>query len=651
MSTALLELRHVWREYRSGDTSFAALKDVDLRIDAGELVAIVGASGSGKSSLMNILGCLDRPTRGDYRVEGRSTSDLSADDLARLRRRRFGFIFQRYHLLGATSALVNVEVPAVYAGTPRAERRGRARALLERLGLGERTEHTPGQLSGGQQQRVSIARALINGGDVILADEPTGALDRHSGEEVLAILKRLHAEGRTVILVTHDMGVAAHAERIVEIADGRIVSDRVVRERTRALRPPDRPTEAADWRAAVDRLREAFRMAVSALAARRLRTLLTMLGIVIGIASVTGVVALGEGSRQKVLASIGSMGTSTIEIWVGDGWGDPNAAKVPDLRSEDIEALAREPYLVGTSPIVETALQVRRRHVVATATAIGVNEQYFPIMGLTLAQGRAFDAESVTRRAQDIVIDATAHRALFPSEAHPVGQIVMLGSLPCRVVGVLAPSPALNRRPGGGKSLSIYVPYTTVRDRIVGPVRIEALTMRVAPGVSTAAAEHAATHLLKTRRGIGAFYVQNADGIRKAAEATSRTLTVLISSIALISLLVGGIGVMNIMLVSVSERTKEIGVRMAVGARQQDVLQQFLIEAVVVCLLGGVLGVAVALLAGAVLAALSTEIQLVYSGGAMGAAFASALLVGVVFGFLPARNAARLDPVDALVRE
>src|SRR5690606_13731080 len=232
----LIALAKVRREFPSGEGSITVLKDVDLTIHAGEMVAIVGPSGSGKSTLMNILGCLDRPSGGSYRVSGRETAALDADALAALRREHFGFIFQHYHLLAELSALGNVEIPAVYAGLPPRERRACAAELLERLGMADRLEHPPGKLSGGQQQRVSIARALMNGANVILADEPTGALDRQTGEEVLRRRGELTAAGKTVIIVTHDPAVAARAERVIEIDDGRIVADR----RSTALPPADR---------------------------------------------------------------------------------------------------------------------------------------------------------------------------------------------------------------------------------------------------------------------------------------------------------------------------------------------------------------------------------------------------------------------------
>jgi macrolide transport system ATP-binding/permease protein len=337
MSGALISLHSVRREFRSGEGSIAAMRDVYLDIARGEFVAIVGASGSGKSTLMNILGCLDQPTAGVYLFAGRSTATLTPDEQAELRREHFGFIFQRYHLLPELNALGNVEIPAIYASVAPLSRRDLAERLLARLGMADRGRHRPSQLSGGQQQRVSIARALINGGEVILADEPTGALDRHSGEEVLNILAELNAEGRTVILVTHDPAVAKRARRVVEMSDGRIVDDRLVESGAPAAArsPAASAARESSWRAPIDRFAESFRMAVLALTAHRLRTFLTMLGIVIGIASVVAMVALGEGSRRKVLNNISDLGTNTLEIFPGKGFGDTRAAKIKTLALAD----------------------------------------------------------------------------------------------------------------------------------------------------------------------------------------------------------------------------------------------------------------------------------------------------------------------------
>ena len=647
---ALLELRGLQRDFPAGEGTITVLADVNLDIRAGEMVAIVGASGSGKSTLMNILGCLDKPSAGNYRVAGRPTGQLGPDELAELRREHFGFIFQRYHLLGDLSALGNVEVPAVYAGRQSKARRERALALLTRLGMADRLQHKPGQLSGGQQQRVSIARALMNGGHVLLADEPTGALDTQSGAEVIKILLELHAEGHTIIIVTHDMQVAAHADRIIELSDGRVVSDRLTR-------PDAAPTGAAlkmpspasgRWQAARDRFGEAFSMAVLAMNAHRLRTFLTMLGIVIGIASVVSVVALGEGSRLQILKNISAIGTNTIEIFSGSGFGDQRAARVRTLVPGDAAALEEQSYVDSVTPSVSTSATFRYGNIAVTGTINGVGEQYFRVRGVQLAAGRTFDEDSVASLAQEVVIDDNTRKQLFPRNSNPVGEVILLGQVPCRVVGVAKRSESAF---GNSEALNVWIPYTAAMSRVTGQSHLRSITVRISDEVSAEAAEQGVNRLLLQRHGVQDFFVLNTNTIRQTIESTTQTMTLLISAIALISLIVGGIGVMNIMLVSVTERTREIGVRMAVGARQADIRQQFLIEAVLVCLLGGVLGIGLSLLVGWGFDKSGSSFTLVYSTLSMVAAFVCSTLIGVIFGFLPANNAAKLNPVDALSRE
>ena len=646
----LLRLRGVVREYPAGEEVVAVLKDVDLDIRAGEMVAIIGPSGSGKSTLMNILGCLDRPTRGSYQVAGKETGQMEPDELARLRREHFGFIFQRYHLMGDLNAVGNAEIPAIYAGVPPAERHTRAHRLLQRLGLGERLGNRPGQLSGGQQQRVSIARALMNGGDVILADEPTGALDQASGAEVMNILKELHADGHTIILVTHDADVAANANRIIEIRDGRIVADQVKPGTpSPQIKSDQAPVQKNTWAAAWGRLGEAAHMAVRAMIGHKLRTLLTMLGIIIGIASVVSVVALGNGSREKILSDIASMGTNTIEIMPGSGFGDRTAGRIRTLKPGDASALAQLDYVDSVSPNVGTGKTVLRGNVSKTANINGVGESFFRVRGYTLAQGAAFNDDSVRRQLQDAVIDPNTRDVFFAEGENPLGQVLLIGSMPARVIGVTEKKDSPF---GSADALNIWLPYTTVMNRIMGTNHLRSITVRVSDAADASAAEEGITSLVTQRHGSKDFFTMNSDSIKQTVEKTTRTMTLLISAIAVISLVVGGIGVMNIMLVSVTERTQEIGVRMAVGARQGDILKQFLIEAVLVCLIGGLLGIALALLIGWVFDTVSGgSFRMTFSIGSIVAAFTCSTLIGVLFGFLPARRAARLDPVDALSRQ
>jgi macrolide transport system ATP-binding/permease protein len=648
MAEPLIVLAGVRREFAAGDGVVVALKDIDLVIERGAFVAIMGASGSGKSTLMNLLGCLDRPSAGDYRIAGRSTATLQPDDLAALRREHFGFVFQRYHLLTELTALGNVEMPAVYAGMAPAERRARALALLDRLGMANRAGHRPGQLSGGQQQRVSIARALMNGADVILADEPTGALDRQSGEEVLRILADLNAEGRTVILVTHDAAVAAKARRVIEISDGVIVADRDTAGSDRPV--AGAPARAKRSRAAwLDRFGEAARMALRAMAAHRLRTALTMLGIIIGIASVVAVVALGSGAQQKVLADIASLGTNTLEIFPGRTFGDTRSGKIKTLVLSDAEALARQPYVAGATPTVSTSATLRYGDKEASALVNGVGPAYFQVKGTQLSEGRFFDSDAARALAQDLVIDENTRAALFGAVgANPIGKVVLVGKVPATIIGVTK-----KQQGGFGSSgtLSVFLPYSSVQARILGDTSLRSILVRVADDTDTALAEAAVLKLMDLRHGRRDVYVLNTDDIRQTITSATQTLTLLVAAIAVISLVVGGIGVMNIMLVSVSERVREIGVRMAVGARRSDILQQFLTEAVLVCLVGGVAGVALAYGAGALAALFGSPVGFIYSGLSVLAAVSCSTLIGIVFGWLPAKHAATLDPVVALARD
>ncbi len=652
----LLEVKNLTREFPAGESTVQILKGINLDIYAGELVAIVGQSGSGKSTLMNILGCLDKPSSGSYQVKGRETRQLEPDELAQLRREYFGFIFQRYHLLGDLTAAGNVEVPAIYAGIDGEARHARSTELLTDLGLADKTMNRPSQLSGGQQQRVSIARALMNGGDVILADEPTGALDKNSGIEVMRILRELNAKGHTIILVTHDMNVAKNATRIIEISDGNIISDRAnvpesdgePLEKQQLIKAEQKRTPS--WRSMFDRLGEAFNMALLAMNAHRMRTFLTMLGIIIGIASVVSVVALGNGSQKQILENISSLGTNTITVYSGKGFGDNSrSAQVKTLVPADADALAEQPYVDGVSPSVNSSVTGRFKDIEASTTVNGVSEDFFYVKGLTFQSGQSFDKESVTEQAQDVVIDDNTKQTFFADGMNPVGQVILLGTVPSRIIGVID---AQKNMMGNSDSLNVYLPYSTVMSRMLGQSNVRSIIVRIKDEYPSATAENAILNLLVQRHGAQDVFTQNSDSIRETIQQTTQTMTLLVSAIAVISLVVGGIGVMNIMLVSVTERTQEIGVRMAVGARQSDILQQFLIEAVLVCILGGVLGVLLSLGIGQLIGHFAGgTFQMAYSTTSIVAAFVCSSLIGIVFGFIPARNAAQLDPVDALSRE
>ena len=650
----LMQVKGLIREFKAGEQTIRVLHDINLTIHQGEMVAIIGQSGSGKSTLMNILGCLDQATAGDYQVFGQSVNRLAPDELAKLRREHFGFIFQRYHLLGDISARDNVSVPAVYAGMDGQARNERAEKLLSDLGLADKVNNRPSQLSGGQQQRVSIARALMNGGDIILADEPTGALDSKSGKDVVQILKDLNAQGHTIIMVTHDPSLAAQAERVIEIKDGYIIADYKNEDYQHPAAQPasiiDKHRKSA-FGSFIDRLLESFKMSLLAMRAHKMRTLLTMLGIIIGIASVVSVVGLGKGSQEQILSNISSLGTNSITVTDGYPYGDPRRQYNDDnLTPQDAQAVADQPYVLSVSPQLNSNMSVRYRNVQEAASISGVGKDYLDVSGETLAMGQGFDEQSILRRTQDIIIDSNAHKTFFPTIANPIGEVLLIGSVPGRVIGVLEPNE-------GGFSRSVdtptlYIPYTTMMSRLIGSAYIESFIALIDNNISSSAAESAISDLMTSRHGTDDFRIRNSDSIRQTIESTTAALTLLISSIAIISLIVGGIGVMNIMLVSVTERTNEIGVRMAVGARQSDIMQQFLIEAILVCILGGLLGIGMAFAIGELINRVGGDsFKVIYSSTSIIAAFVCSTLIGVVFGFLPARNAAKLDPVEALSRD
>ncbi|HEY8260642.1 MAG TPA: MacB family efflux pump subunit [Methylosinus sp.] len=660
MTGTLVELRGVARRYAEGEQQIYALRAIDLDIRAGEMVALMGASGSGKSTLMNILGCLDRPSEGTYRVAGANVAALDADALAALRRAHFGFVFQRYNLLPQLSALANVEIPAIYAGHEARERRARARALLERLGLGHRLDHRPSKLSGGQQQRVSIARALMNGGEIILADEPTGALDSRTGREVMELLTEINRRGHTLVIATHDHAVASCTHRIVELADGRIVSDRPT-ERAAAIAAPktdapeseaesDAPeSEASKSAGGWGRFAEAAHMALVALLSHRLRTALTLLGIVIGIVSVVTMVALGEAAQRFLAEDLKGLTTNTLEIYPGKDWGDPDMTRIQTLTRLDVDALRRQNYVADASPLTSQTALLRYRAVSGSATVNGVSMSYFAMIGLPVAQGASFNRADVERQTQVVVIDENVKQRFFGS-ADPLGATLYVGKLPCIVIGVTGHNYQQDAR--GGSKLNVWLPFTTAGARLIGRGYFDSIVVALRAGEAPQAAEERITPFLTKRHKVKDFMVFNLAERIRAGVVLFQTMSVLLAAIGVISLTVGGVGVMNIMLVSVAERAREIGVRVAVGARQADIRRQFLIESVLVCLLGAALGVAFSFVVCAIATYfLPPEWKVWLSPSAILAAVVSATVTGVVFGYAPARNAARLDPVEALARD
>ncbi len=647
----LIELQGVMRTFTTGGgVEVHALRGIDLKIYPGEFLAIVGQSGSGKSTLMNILGCLDRPTAGKYIFAGRDIESFDADGLAWLRREAFGFVFQSYNLLGTESALENVQVPAVYAGLNAHEREVRAESLLSALGLGDRMDHRPTQLSGGQQQRVSIARAMMNGGNIILADEPTGALDTQSGIEVMELLEDLAARGHTVILITHDQEVADHAERIIEFRDGEIVSDSGSKPENVDPKNNAKLRELFLSRKATSSLAgtgEAIRMALRSLKANIFRTMLTLLGIVIGVSSVVAMLAIGEGAQQDIIQIMNQLGTNVITVrperLPGSFRSMPSTLTIEDavaLGSNVPNIVAAIPQMQSRNTSVRFGRNDTQTSVVATTGDMPEVESW------PLAQGVFFtdaDSENITSVA---VLGSEARSDLFPDGQDPLGEYILIGNIPFQVIGILTSKGAQGFN---NPDDTIYIPFRTGAVRVFGKNEADEIRVLVDDIEQIDQTQDNMLEYLTALHGTQDMRIDQNTSMLESASESQKTFTLLLGSVAAISLLVGGIGVMNIMLVSVTERTREIGVRMATGARQSDILSQFLAEAIVVSCFGGIIGVTLGVAVGLILE--SFDVSIYFSSTPMLLAFTCSVTTGLIFGFAPARKASQLDPVVALANE
>ncbi|NOT87772.1 MAG: ATP-binding cassette domain-containing protein [Lysobacter sp.] len=698
MSTPLIALRGVSREYAVGTQRVRALVDVDLTIERGEFVAIVGASGSGKSTLMNLLGCLDRPSAGHYLLDGNDTAGLDADELARIRRETFGFIFQRYNLLPHQDAIENVALPAIYAGVPADERARRAGTLLERLGLGDRLRHKPTELSGGQQQRVSIARALMNGGQVLLADEPTGALDSQSGAEMLRILQALNRQGHTVIVVTHDArGLAASAQRIVEISDGRIVADR----RNEAVSSsPDAaiaPVSAADaeplfawddaasaarvtrllpaWRQAVGRAREALRSAIQAIFGHRLRSVLSLIGVCIGITAVVVVVTLSGAVQHSIDNEVGALFDSSIKVWTGNPRLPPGSQPQP-FSASDLDAVRGLDGVKTVQIQMKSDMAARQGAKDARVKVHGAQSSTLQVNRLSIVQGRTFVPVELDNGAQVVVIDHKIREALFRPGERVIGRTIFLSAetvessptaeagmsgiasdpappspalLPFTVIGLFEPASGSNF--GRESTGELLIPHSAFAAKLDTRFETREFTVVITDPEQAENLRRRITERLKSLHGAEDFETWNAASDINALREVMGVLALVLGLVAAIALLVGGIGIMNIMLVSVTERTREIGIRMAIGARQSDIRSQFLVESVLLCGAGGVISLVLCAVAALIANAAQSRMRLEVDLAALVAAFTVSALVGILSGTWPAKRAAALSPVEALSRE
>lgn len=646
----MIELHNITKVYKMDDNIVHALRGVNLTIDDGDFVAIMGPSGSGKSTMTNILGLLDVPTSGSYKFNGREVSKLSEDDLAILRREEIGFIFQQFNLLPRLSAAQNVGLPLLYSQHNIVL--DFAYELLEKVGLGKRSDHKPNELSGGQQQRVAIARSLINRPKMILADEPTGNLDSHSEKEIMGILKELNSQGITVVIITHEEEIGEQAHRLIRMRDGEVQSD----ERKVALqniKPEETIRFKKSSELSIKEIFEYFRQGFKTLVANKIRTCLSMLGILIGVAAVVATLAIGNGAQKAIEKQLASLGSNLIVLRPGSvrvAGVAQESGTTTRLTFEDAEAIKEQ---IGTvkeiSPNVSGQGQITYLNKNWNSRIIGVLPAYAKVRAAEPIAGRFFNQDENSQRLRVALIGTTVMRELF-GEANPIGEMIKINKVNFQIIGIL---PQKGANGFQDQDDVIVIPISTAMRRLLGKTYVDSIDIEARDSESVDEMQDEILNLMYSRKRVpmsqrrDAFQIRNMADIQATLSESNKTMSILLSSIAAISLLVGGIGIMNIMLVSVTERTKEIGLRKAIGARRRDILMQFLAESVVVSVVGGLAGIILGA-SGAKILSLVAGWDTLISIQSIILAFSFSVFIGLLFGIYPARKAARLAPIDAL---